>query len=168
MAMVGIAPEDDDGEGAMGRDKQSEKKSAGPPKASEAQIKKIHMDAKGLDENKYRELLGKYGVKSSKELTVEQASKLIEELNSAPVAVGDTATAVKPTVPEKGTIAQKTDTPTQNNEQPMRNLGDLFRACKAYYNLTPTQVCKELGVSEKESIADIDDAWAQIKAIKGN
>jgi len=120
-----------------------------------------------------------YALSYAKDLCVADKIKLMDITKQAQVferwmaddartTVEPTSTAVKPTVPEKGTIAQKTATPAQENEQPMRNLGDLFRACKAFYNLTPTQVCKELGVSEKESIADIDDAWATIKAIKDN
>jgi len=96
-------------------------------------------------------------------------------------AVETTTTAVKPDMPqaEEDTknywpegdggpppAAQKTDTPAQKGEQPMRNLGDLFRACKAFYQLMPDQVCKELGVSGKESISDVADAWEKIKAIK--
>ena len=111
MAMIGIAPEDDDGESAMGREKKTEApaksqgKKAESPKASEAQIKKIHVDAKksGLDEAAYYALLLKrFGVKSSKELTVDQASKLIEEFNAPP--------AEKP-AEEKPPVAQ-TATPT--------------------------------------------------------
>ena len=95
MAMIGIAPEDDDGETAAGRGQKEKKMEAqvkpqekkGPAMVTEAQIKKIHVDAKksGLDEATYYALLLKrFGVKSSKELTVEQASKLIEEFNAPP------------------------------------------------------------------------------------
>jgi len=88
MAMVGIAPEDDDAEGAMDR-MNSKAKPTTKPKASEAQIRKIHATLKdsGMSEDAYRKLLNKtFGVKSSKELDIEQASKLIEMLIDTPTA----------------------------------------------------------------------------------
>lgn len=45
------------------------------------------------------------------------------------------------------------------------SLGDLFTACYKHYGLSSYQVIKELGLSCKEEIADLDDAWQQIKAL---
>jgi len=85
MAMIGIAPEDDDGESAVRRapkDSPPEKKAAASSVlATDAQIRKLHIDAKaaGLDEAGFHDLIQKkFGVKSSKELTKVAASALIE------------------------------------------------------------------------------------------
>ena len=85
MAMIGIAPEDDDGESAVRRapkDGPAEKKAAASSVlATDAQIRKLHIDTKsaGLDEAAFHNLLQeKFGVKSSKELTKTAASALIE------------------------------------------------------------------------------------------
>jgi len=92
MAMIGIAPEDDDGESAVRRapkDGPVEKKAAASSVlATDAQIRKLHIDAKaaGLDEAGFHDLIQKkFGVKSSKELTKVAASALIESFQKVAV-----------------------------------------------------------------------------------
>lgn len=48
-----------------------------------------------------------------------------------------------------------------------KSLGDLFTACYKHYGLSSYQVIKELDLSCKEEIADLGDAWEQIKALYG-
>jgi len=92
MAMIGIAPEDDDGESAVRRapkDGHPEKKATTPSVlATDAQIRKLHIDAKaaGLDEAGFHDLIQKkFGVKSSKGLTKVAASALIESFQKVAV-----------------------------------------------------------------------------------
>ena len=92
MAMIGIAPEDDDGESAVRRapkDSPPEKKAAtSSVLATDAQIRKLRIDAKatGLDEAGFHDLIHqKFGVKSSKELTKVAASALIESFQKVAV-----------------------------------------------------------------------------------
>lgn len=71
---------------------------------------------------------------------------------------------VKPAV--TGRIAGKDFIP-QDTEFPMKNLGHLFSACLTKYNMKPAEVMKELGVSDKQAIADVEVAWQTIQAVKG-
>jgi hypothetical protein len=80
------------------------------------------------------------------------------------------------TEPVKKT-APKTDIPVPETEQPVnlgdtvtevKNLGELFQACKDRYGMTPTQVLKELGTSDKSQVGDPAEAWGAIKELKGD
>jgi len=71
-----------------GHDGEPQQEEAGPklepPRASREQIKRIHAVAHrlGMDENAYRAYLEqRFGVRSSKSLTAEQADELIQELS---------------------------------------------------------------------------------------
>jgi len=125
MAMIGIAPEDDDGESAVRRapkDGPVEKKaSTSSVLATDAQIRKLHIDAKGsgLDEAGFHDLIHqKFGVKSSKELTKVAASALIESFQK-----------VEESSPEEAT-AQETATPASNIEQGEKDSKELWQEDK--------------------------------------
>jgi hypothetical protein len=78
---VAAASNNDDGEPIVISVERSD-----APKATEAQVKKIAILRRelALDDETYRDRLGRlYGAPSSKELTVAQASDLIEKLNAA-------------------------------------------------------------------------------------
>ena len=46
------------------------------------------------------------------------------------------------------------------------NLGKLFEAAQGWLNLSPKEALKELGISDKSEIADAQDAWRQLVAIR--
>ena len=122
MAMIGIAPEDDDGESAVRRapkDSPPEKKAAtSSVLATDAQIRKLRIDAKatGLDEAGFHDLIQqKFGVKSSKELTKVAASALIESFQKVAVE----APPEDGSPPDDDPFAEdaKTSTPAQTNDR---------------------------------------------------
>lgn len=55
------------------------------------------------------------------------------------------------------------DKPDDNlMDLPIKNLGDLFTACQKHFKLIQSNTLKELGLTAKEEIADVQDAWRQI------
>ena len=65
-------------------------------------------------------------------------------------------------------VPQPPQTPSKDKAEdnlmdlPIKNLGDLFTACQKHFKLTQSNTLKELGLTAKEEIADVQDAWRQI------
>ncbi len=55
---------------------------------------------------------------------------------------------------------------TQSPEPEIKNLGELFGQCFKVYKLTPSKVIKELGLTDKTEIGDVNEAWQQIRAAR--
>jgi hypothetical protein len=56
--------------------------------------------------------------------------------------------------------------PASTSEFPMKNLGHLFSACLTKYKMQPDDVLKELGISSKQDIGDVQEAWQTIQSLK--
>jgi len=152
MAMVGIAPEEDDVEGAVDR---SPAKAKPIPKASDAQIGKIHAMLKesGIDDATYRkQLKGTFKVTSSKQLNVEQASKLIDML-------GKQSAKVKPKPSDF--VGDEDDLFPE--DQQFANAGEFLSACASPpLNRTRSVVLEALSIKDINEIKDFTKAYQKL------
>ena len=155
-AMVGISPEDDDAEKAMDREKKPAKqaqkqqpaqplkpqqetpppdKPAQPRMATEAQIRKIYMVTKengNTQEYVHEAIKTIYGVNSTKELTLAQASEFIKMESTDQAAPSDEAFDNLASEPE--------------------NFGDLFTHCQNEFGLTSAAVATKLGYGDVKNL----------------
>lgn len=85
--------------------------------------------------------------------------------------LGESALVVAPKVeapkaekakPQASKASAPTPEPDDLMNLPIKNLGDLFKACYEHFKLTQTAALKELGGITKEQIADPLDSWRQI------
>ena len=155
-AMVGISPEDDDAEKAMDREKKPAKqaqkqqpaqplkpqqevpppgKPTTPRMATEAQIRKIYMVTKengNTQEYVHEAIKTIYGVNSTKELTLAQASEFIKMESTDQAAPSDEAFDNLASEPE--------------------NFGDLFTHCQNEFGLTSAAVATKLGYGDVKNL----------------
>ena len=71
--------------------------------------------------------------------------------------------AAKPAMgPTQGAVEDTSKSEELPSPTNIRNLGQLFEAAQKHFKMSQADVIRELGVSKKESIADVGDAWNQI------
>jgi hypothetical protein len=130
-------------------------------KKKTVQVLNLKTDVKLLDLAKRRAL------PAGQETAVSPPDESVPPLDSETVAEsppgpgalggGDGARTAAPAAPKRG----------KPGDYPMQTLGDLFTACLAEYKMNQSEVLRELGISDKRDIGNVEQAWQTIQAVKG-